>query len=182
MLSRLAARVELVPNRPGRACAGLQRLRPPTVSRVPPGPFFPIRVFPISEFLRTFRQSLGPAAKESGVLAQGGPGLAVGRRGSRKEKKKAFRPALPIRKPEGMPSASVWRPNVSYKTSWKAELCKQILSVVLGRDSPSRVYQGHPCLPPWHLAQWRVLGKYFGRHTPANVHTGWCETQLVKFL
>lgn len=77
-----------MPNGPGRAGAGLQRRRPPTSSRVPPGPFFPVLAFPFSEFLRTFRQRLSPGAKESGVLSQGGPGLVVGGEAPGKKRKK----------------------------------------------------------------------------------------------
>lgn len=81
-----------MPNRPGRASAGLRGLRPPTASRVPPGPFFSVLAFLFPEFLHTFRQWLGQTAKESRVLAQGEPGLAVGGEaaGTGKERKKHF--------------------------------------------------------------------------------------------
>ncbi|KAK2489323.1 hypothetical protein MC885_002828, partial [Smutsia gigantea] len=78
----------------GRARTGLQGRRPPTASRVPPGPFFPVFAFPFPEFLSTFRQRLGQAAKEIDVLERGGPGLAVGGEALRhrkgKERKKHF--------------------------------------------------------------------------------------------
>lgn len=81
-----------MPNRPGRASAGLRGLRPPTASRVPPGPFFSVLAFLFPEFLHTFKQRLGQTAKESRVLAQGQPGLAVGGEaaGTGKERKKHF--------------------------------------------------------------------------------------------
>lgn len=42
-------------------------------------------------------------------------------------KEKRLQPSLLVRKPEGKRNASLWRPNVSDQTVWKAELCKQIL-------------------------------------------------------
>lgn len=80
-------------------------------SRVPPGPFFPGRLSLPERIQAASRR----AAKESGVLVQGGPGLAAGGKalgtGKERKEKKTLQPSLLVRKPEGMRNGPFWRSN-----------------------------------------------------------------------
>ena len=88
MLSRLAAREALVPNGPGRAGAGAAKKQTSHGFAGSSRAFLACsRLAHLPEFLGTFGQRIRPAAKESGALAPGGLGLAVGGQApERKEK------------------------------------------------------------------------------------------------
>ena len=88
LLSRLAAREALVPNGPGRAGAGAAKKQTSHGFAGSSRAFLACsRLAHLPEFLGTFGQRIRPAAKESGALAPGGLGLAVGGQApERKEK------------------------------------------------------------------------------------------------